>query len=667
LSLNAPASVAIELAVDEIRGDDWVAQGLDVSLTESAPGDLSIVIRVAHLALPADHGDLDDLRLECRVLRRDDQAWECPDGRLRLRDSPLQGQDATWHGSYDPDGNLRLSIPQLVVGRGAVALEFTSQAGTWSARIAPYRVALPRLAQLSPFVQPPRGWQLGGRASGVLALAGRAAALSGLDGELVLDQLDYASPDGAQAAEGLTLKLDLAARAKGAAWVFDGRLGWPRGALYSEPLFLDATQGPVDARAAGSWSPAGRRLTLDAWSVELADSAYVSGTGSFASGALHDLTVAAHSEDAGSLYRRLLQPFLIGTAADDMDVTGRVGLVLHFDREGVEQAGLEINGLGFEDRQGRFMLGPSDGSVAWDRASQVSASHLTVSGASLYRIPTGGFSVQARFAGDRVELLEPIVVPLLGGEVALDSFRMNGVSAGGARPAWEGSASLRNVSLERLTEVLEWPPFGGVVSGQLREMRYADQVLSIGGGLDFSAFDGDVRVDNLSIRDPLGTVPVLRADATLRGLSLEALTRTFSFGLIEGRLDGDLRDLRLVGWQPATFSLHLYTPPDKDARRRISQRAVENLTELGSGIPAGLSTTVFQVFDQFRYNRIDLKVSLQGDVAQLDGLARPDGGYYLVEGAGLPRIDVIGRNRSVAWRDLVQRLQQIQLEGAQIQ
>ena len=64
---------------------------------------------------------------------------------------------------------------------------------------------------------------------------------------------------------------------------------------------------------------------------------------------------------------------------------------------------------------------------------------------------------------------------------------------------------------------------------------------------------------------------------------------------------------------------------------------------------------------------MDLKVLLQGEVAQLDGLARTDGGYYLVKGAGLPRIDVIGRNRSVAWKDLVERLRRIQVEQAQIQ
>ena len=77
--------------------------------------------------------------------------------------------------------------------------------------------------------------------------------------------------------------------------------------------------------------------------------------------------------------------------------------------------------------------------------------------------------------------------------------------------------------------------------------------------------------------------------------------------------------------------------------------------------------TFLRVFEEFRYDKIDLKVQLEGDVAELDGLARADGGYYLVKGAGLPRIDVIGRNRSVAWKDLVERLRRIRVEEARIE
>jgi hypothetical protein len=41
----------------------------------------------------------------------------------------------------------------------------------------------------------------------------------------------------------------------------------------------------------------------------------------------------------------------------------------------------------------------------------------------------------------------------------------------------------------------------------------------------------------------------------------------------------------------------------------------------------------------------------------MDGVApAPHGGYYLVKGRGIPRIDVIGNSRRVDWPRLVQQL-----------
>jgi hypothetical protein len=668
--LARPVSGSLELAfgVEDIQGEGWLARGITIDLVERAPDSLGAVIRLEELQLPEGYGTVQGLRLECPALVRDGEAWQCADGRLSVRDSPIQGQDASWQGRYQTDGQWQLVIPRLAIAQGSVGLEIGARDGAWSAEVRPNRTAVSGLANLSAAVELPRGWDIKGRTSGSVRISGAAADVSRVAADLVVDQLGYASPDGTQAAEKVVLKVDLVARLRDGAWYFEAGLGWPRGAVYSDPLFVDADQGPVRAKSVGHWHRSQGRLQLDAWSIDLPDTANVSGTGLFrgADLALDDLTIAVQSQDAGSLYRRLLQPFLIGTAADDVAATGQVGLVLHIDSDGIEQAGLQLNGLAFEDNRGRFALGRTDGAVGWDRSREVPVSRLTVAGASIYRIPIGDFDISARFAGERVDLVGPVVVPVLGGAVALDSFSLTGALMAGERPRWEASASVRSVSLEQLTRVLEWPPFNGTVSGRLRDMRYADQLFSVGGGLELDAFDGSIRVDNLNIRDPFGAVPILNADATMRGLNLKALTETFSFGRIEGRLDADMANIRLVAWEPDRFDLHLYTPDKDDSRHRISQRAVENLTELGSGVPAGLSVTFLSVFEEFRYDRIDLKMRLQGDVAELDGLARPDGGYYLVKGAGLPRIDVIGRNRSVAWRDLVERLRQIQVEGAQI-
>ena len=667
---SAAGMAAFELgfSVDDIEGEGWRADGIAISLSEVAVDHYAVAITVANLVLPDSHGTLEGLRLECPDVSRDGSAWLCEHGRLKLQASPIEPQDATWQGSYVDDGHLQITIPRLALAQGTVALELNADDGVWSARLQPHRTTIARLAALSGQLALPSDWGIEGRASGLVKLGGGPAGLESVDADLVFDQLAYASPDGTQAAEKVVIKTELRGRVRKALWRFDATLAWPSGAAYAEPLFIDASDGPVTLSLSGSWSPQQVRLQLDGGSLELAGTAAVSATGLFQGPGLapKDLTIALHSDDAGRLYGRLLQPFLIGTPADDMQVAGHVGLVLHFDEQGLDQAGLEIKDLALEDRQGRFALDDTDGSIGWDRSKVVPVSRLAIAGASIYRIPTGAFDVRVHFAADRIDLVEPVVVPVLGGSIALDRFALSGALIAGARPKWEASASLRDVSLEQLTRTLEWPPFNGSLSAQLRELNYVEGLFSVGGGLEFSAFGGRIEVSGLSIQDPLGTVPVLKADAIMRGLELEALTETFAFGRIEGRLDADMRSIQLVGWQPDRFDLHLYTPQNDDSRHRISQRAVENLTELGSGVPAGLSATVLRVFDEFRYDRIDLRILLQGRVADLDGLARPDGGYYLVKGSGLPRIDVIGRNRSVAWKDLVERLQQIQVEGAQI-
>ena len=663
------AAIELSVAVDDIEGEDWRVGAISASLQSAAAGVAGLNIRIEEIVLPDGHGRLSGVELDCVSLVQQEQGWRCEEGRLLARESPVGEQESTWQGVFTGSEDWKLDVSRLKLARGTVALEFSARQGEWSADLRIHRLHVVSLSKLTEVVDLPRGWGINGRASGAIKVQGDPAGATGFYADLVVDRLSYASPDGQNAAENAVLKLDAKAQKRKDSWVFGADLAWPKGAVYAEPLFLDTGAGTVKASARGYWNVQREVVQFDTWSIQLPGVVDLSGTGRLrgADIAIDDLTIVARSDHGALLYETLLQPFLIGSAADDLEVQGSVGLVLHFDARGIEQAGLELSELVLADRQGRYSIGTTDGSVAWDRDSSVPVSRLTVQDASVYEIPTGSFSIEARFAGDGVRLEQPVVVPVSGGEVRLDSFELSGALVAGAEPQWKADASVRSVSLEQLTTALDWPPFAGRLEGQLRDMRYADRVFSVGGGLEVEAFDGSVMVRNLKIKEPLSPVPILLADAELRRLSLLALTQTFSFGRIEGRLDGEISGMRLLAWQPDSFDMHLYTPKDDDLKHRISQRAVENLTEIGNGISAGLSTTFLRIFDDFRYDRIDLKVKLQGAVAELDGLARADGGYYLVKGAGLPRIDVIGRNRSVAWKDLVERLQRIQVEQARIQ
>jgi hypothetical protein len=665
-SERAPA-LGLAFSVESIVGDDWRVEGVSVAAGSERPGRYALDVSVGTVRLPGEYGTLSGIHLSCDPVRRDGDGWTCPAGRLSSDSSPIGVQEAEWSGRWTHDGRLNLEVPRLRVANGEVSATLEYQAAGWTLDIAAHRVSVDAAHRLSEARIVPADWTLDGYANGRLRLQG-VESIGQADLELVVDGMAFASPDGTQAAEDLVLRVDLATRVQGDQWRFDGNLRWPTGALYSEPLFVDAGEAPLTIDLTGVFEPARGRLQLDSAAASIQQAFTLTGAGRFTLDpwSVRDMTLAAHSDDAGTAFGLLLQPFLIGTPADDLEVTGQVGFVLHFDERGIEQAGLSLNRLSAVDRRGRFALHPSDGSVAWQRAGSGSVSSLTTEGVSLFALRSGAFAADARFVGDQLTLISPIVVPVLGGEVALDAFTLSGALVEGASPTWSASASVAAISLDQLTRELQWPPFSGSLSAELNDMRYREQMLEVGGGLRLTAFDGEIRVSGLRVLDPLGVAPIVTADASMRGLDLEQLTRTFSFGLIEGRLDGDLDALRLVAWEPDRFDLHLYTPPGDRARRRISQRAVENLTELGSGIPAGLSVPLLGLFEEFGYSAIDLKIELRGDAASIDGLAREDGGYYLVRGSGLPRIDVIGRNRRVAWRDLVERLKEIQVEQAKI-
>ena len=67
---------------------------------------------------------------------------------------------------------------------------------------------------------------------------------------------------------------------------------------------------------------------------------------------------------------------------------------------------------------------------------------------------------------------------------------------------------------------------------------------------------------------------LVAANIVIDNLDLQQMTSAFSFGRIEGRLSGQVAELRMLDWEPVAFDLDLYSEKQPGVRRRISQRAV---------------------------------------------------------------------------------------------
>ena len=184
-------------------------------------------------------------------------------------------------------------------------------------------------------------------------------------------------------------------------------------------------------------------------------------------------------------------------------------------------------------------------------------------------------------------------------------------------------------------------------------------------------FDGNVVVHDLRVGDLFGADPVLTTDIDIHDLDLEQLTNAFSFGKIEGKLGGQIHGLKLENWSPVAFDAKFETPPDDHSTHRISQRAVENLSSIGSGgVMGALSTGYLKVFKNYSYDRLGISCVLKDGYCSMDGVApAPNGDYYIVSRGGMlpPWIDVKGTGRRVAWTDLVFGLKRIASGNASIQ
>jgi hypothetical protein len=217
----------------------------------------------------------------------------------------------------------------------------------------------------------------------------------------------------------------------------------------------------------------------------------------------------------------------------------------------------------------------------------------------------------------------------------------------------------------RLTAALDWPPFDGVVSGEIPGVSLQDGVLGVDGEIRFDVFGGRIALQNLSMERLFGVLPGLAADIRIDDLDLEQLTRTFSFGRIAGRLDGQINDLRLLNWKPVAFDAWVGTPARQAGSNDISKQAVNRLTTIGGGSPtAALTGPLMRMFSSFSYRRLGLGCRLQNNVCELRGLSEDEGSVLILEGAGVPKVTIRAYNRRIDWPQMVSNLLAIATEPA---
>jgi hypothetical protein len=635
--MAAPASAVdeISLHVGRVSGAEWSSGDVQLTLGFAAEDRISATLTSVGLSLPEPFHTLDAITVNCPRAEATATAIQCANAELRLAGS--QGE-AT-------------SVP--------LAMHLDRSSGHWRLRL--------RTTGLDPGpawdFAAKQGWLPAVEISaGEMSLSLQFSAGSpepALQMDAALSGVDFSDAAGLHAGEKLDARLRGHFSGADGHWQSAAELKVDAGQMYLHPVYLDTDTAPLSLSLAGSVDAGSGALQLVRVQFHQSGVASVDGKLTIGrAGQLQMLDLQLSPTALAPIYRTYLQPFVVGTPLDALRIEGRIGARLQWPVPGGDRRlQLTFDDADIEDGGGRFSVFGIGGQVDWHSSGGTENTTLTWEGGQFYRIDFGAGTLGGRFVERRFDLAAPLRVPLLEGALRVNTLEVAAI--GTPELAWNFRGALEPMSLQALTRSLAWPPFGGTLAGDIPLVSYSGGTITVDGSLDLEVFDGAVRLRRLSIDDPFGGIPVLRADVDLQNLSLDALTSTFSFGNIQGKLQGRVHGLMLTDWKPTTFDARFATPDDDDSRHRISQRAVENLASLG-GAGAVLSSTFLRVFEEFSYRRLGISCRLQNGVCEMGGVAPADDGYYIVEGGGLPpRIDVLGFNRRVDWKLLLSRFELI--------
>ncbi|MET0934773.1 MAG: hypothetical protein ABWX83_02225 [Luteibacter sp.] len=641
---GARAGVSVGADTLEVPGLQMSGMQADIDTAESGHG-LKVTLSADHADVPAMGWRKIGVTLD-GALDRDLAGRWVFDGTARLRGAP--------------GGALSNAQVHMVADEAANTLELTLTQDKASAKVA-LPIDQTTHAQIT-LKGLPAGW-LQGLLSTVWSgrtTSGRIDADLALDlldnriqaaGQFALDGVGFDSPGGKLAGQKFSGSGRLGIDSQSGTSAIDLDATLRGGELLLGPLYAALPAHAVQLTLAtrsqkGALSIPRLRLTDP-------DALQLEGSLAFdAKGDLGQLQMDRFNARFPAAYDRYGKGWLRTVGVDKLAATGELSGHVAMDARGPTDFAVQTGGLDLALGDGQLGVSGLRGSLDWSATEDRPATKLGWRALQVYRIPNGAAEGTWRSRGGALAIEKPLVIPVLDGQLRVQSLDWKPAAATGER--LQTSLVLTQIDMAALCRALGWPEFKGTIGGAVPSLRYVDDRLDMAGGLSLNVFDGFVDITGMTLSQPFGAAPVLAGNIALRQLDLGLLTSVFDFGSITGRLDGAFDGMRLVAWKPAAFKARLVA----DGGGRISQKAVNNLTSVGGGgIAGGLQGTVLKIFKTFGYKRIGLTCTLKGDVCAMGGLGDAKDGYTIVEGSGLPRLTVVGHQRDVDWPTLVRRLQ----------
>ncbi|MGQ0659089.1 MAG: hypothetical protein ACT4NU_13560 [Chromatiales bacterium] len=680
-------AVTANLDLGSVELPGLSALGVRAELRWDGDDRLRLVLEVAEVL--ADNRRYSNLRLQCAEAEWSARHLQCRGGTLAVAGaspSPvLSGIDFEYRLD---SAQFRIEARSADLAGGKTDIHVAGDTGTWRAALAARGVQAAALSPLLTALQVlPEGY---GEFAGTLNITAEARFEQG---RLQQADLDLATTDlsftGTHIADHADARVEATLMARGDALDVGGRAELADGAVYVEPgasidgyrpgVTFEVADAPITMTWRARFDPVAHLVQIDETTIRHPRVASVAlgGTLPLAADEPHkSLRVEIKDADLKQLYAAHLKqhcahlPVLCG-----LELEGALDATMQWDGGEVKDLTLRFRDVYGDDERNRFRIAALNGDLILSSGTTPVESALRWESAGWYRLQVGGGSMSMRSHDRMLTVTRWSDLPLFDGVFKVETLEVASGGAGDLGIVMSGV--LTPISMQDFTQAMGWPIMSGTLSGIIPGLSYRNDVLALSGDLLVRIFGGDVIVRGLRVENPLGQMPVLTTDVDIHNIDLEQLTGAFSFGEIRGKLEGAIHALRLKNWAPVAFDAWLQTPADDDTPHRISQKAVDNLSAIGSsGIGGTLSRGFLRVFKDYSYDQLGIRCRLEDGVCAMAGVAPAADGFYIVTRGGIfpPWIDVKGSGRKlpdgrygIAWNDILLGLNRISSGQMQLQ
>lgn len=372
-----------------------------------------------------------------------------------------------------------------------------------------------------------------------------------------------------------------------------------------------------------------------------------------ANGTVNNPLISFKIDDLNKFYRGFLSSYVEINGVDDLVISGLTHGRLKVENNKIMQATLNFKDLNMQIPSKKILLDNFSAKIDWQDQGEWKTSLMRWDSVLLAGMPFNKSELTLESIGQQVKLKKNTRLPVFDGNIIINNLLLQEIFSPEVSIDFDGELS--PISIALITEKMGWPIMTGSLSGKIPGMSKKGQSITFDGFLDLKVFDGDMQISDLSIERLFGVAPVVAGDIKFQLLNLQQITSTFDFGEITGLVDGYVNELRITNWKADRLDAYIHSVKSKEVKQTISQKAIDSISSLG-GIQGALSRSFLRFFDYFKYKKIGIGCKLRNAICEMSGLKSSKESYQLIEGKGLPSINIMGFKRFIDWEVFLDRL-----------